>query len=166
MGADLTLANLREEGGEPVADITCAHAPLKGVDVPAERAPRMIDEYPILAAAAACAEGTTRLRGLKELRVKESDRLAAIARGLAAAGVKVEEGEDWLAVHGAGAPPEGDARIAVDLDHRIAMAFLVLGMASRAGIAVDDARPIETSFPRFASLMNGLGARIEESGPP
>jgi 3-phosphoshikimate 1-carboxyvinyltransferase len=166
MGADITLAHLREESGEPVADITCAHAPLKGVDVPAERAPRMIDEYPILAAAAACAEGTTRMRGLKELRVKESDRLAAIARGLAAVGVKVEEGEDWLAVHGAGASPKGDARIAVDLDHRIAMAFLVLGAASREGIAVDDAQPVETSFPRFASLMNGLGARIDESAAP
>ncbi|MEK7245934.1 MAG: 3-phosphoshikimate 1-carboxyvinyltransferase, partial [Pseudomonadota bacterium] len=166
MGADITLTHLREEGGEPVADITCTHAPLKGMDVPPERAPRMIDEYPILAAAAACAEGTTRMRGLKELRVKESDRLAAMARGLAAAGLKVEEGEDWLAIQGTGAPPKGDVRIAVNLDHRIAMAFLVLGAASREGIAVDDASPIETSFPGFASLMNGLGARIEGSGPP
>ena len=166
MGANITLANLREEGGEPVADITCTHAPLKGVDVPPARAPRMIDEYPILAAAAACAEGTTRMHGLKELRVKESDRLAAIVRGLAAVGAKVEEGEDWLAVRGTGAPPEGDARIAVNLDHRIAMAFLVLGMASREGIVVDDASPIETSFPGFASLMNGLGARIEGNAAP
>ena len=166
MGANITLAGRREQGGEPVADITCAHAALKGVDVPPERAPRMIDEYPILAAAAACAEGTTRMRGLRELRVKESDRLAAMARGLAAAGVKLEEGEDWLAVHGTGAPPKGDTRIAVNLDHRIAMAFLVLGAASRKGIAVDDAQPIETSFPGFAALMNGLGARIGESGSP
>ncbi|MSO84480.1 MAG: 3-phosphoshikimate 1-carboxyvinyltransferase [Rhodospirillales bacterium] len=166
MGANIALAGLREQGGEPVADITCIHAALKGVDVPAERAPRMIDEYPILAAAAACAEGTTRMHGLRELRVKESDRLAAIARGLAAAGVKIEEGEDWLAVHGTGAPPKGDVRIAVNLDHRIAMAFLVLGAASRKGISVDDAQPIETSFPGFAALMNGLGARIGESGPP
>ena len=163
MGADITLANQREQGGEPVADIACAYAPLKGVDVPPERAPRMIDEYPILAAAAACAEGTTRMNGLRELRVKESDRLAAMARGLVAAGLKIEEGEDWLAVRGAGGPPEGGARIEVNLDHRIAMAFLVLGAASRKGISVDDAQPIETSFPGFAALMNGLGARIEES---
>ena len=161
MGADIAYANPREEGGEPVADIACAHAPLKGIDVPPERAPRMIDEYPILAAAAACAEGRTRMNGLKELRVKESDRLRAMARGLAAAGLKVDEGEDWLAVEGAGAAPRGAARIAVDLDHRIAMAFLVLGAASREGIAIDDARPIETSFPGFVALMNGLGARLE-----
>jgi 3-phosphoshikimate 1-carboxyvinyltransferase len=161
MGADIVLANPREEGGEPVADITCAHAPLKGVDVPPERAPSMIDEYPILAVAAACARGRTRMNGLKELRVKESDRLAAMARGLAASGVKVEEGEDWLAVEGTGTPPGGQARIAVNLDHRIAMAFLVLGMASRDGVAIDDARPIETSFPGFVALMNGLGARLE-----
>lgn len=165
MGADIMLANLREQGGEPVADITCTHAPLKGVDVPPARAPRMIDEYPILAAAAASADGTTRMNGLKELRVKESDRLAAMARGLAAAGLKVEEGEDWLAVQGSGRPPKGGARIEVNLDHRIAMAFLVLGAASREGIAIDDARPIETSFPGFVSLLNGLGARLEENGP-
>ncbi|MBM3732835.1 MAG: 3-phosphoshikimate 1-carboxyvinyltransferase [Acidimicrobiia bacterium] len=161
MGADIALANPREQGGEPVADVTCAHAALKGVDVPPERAPSMIDEYPILAVAAACARGRTRMNGLKELRVKESDRLAAMARGLAACGVKVEEGEDWLAVEGAGAPPGGRTRIAVNLDHRIAMAFLVLGMASRDGVAIDDARPIETSFPGFVALMNGLGARLE-----
>jgi 3-phosphoshikimate 1-carboxyvinyltransferase len=162
MGADIALANEREEGGEPVADIVCAHKSLKGVDVPPERAPRMIDEYPILAVAAACARGRTRMNGLKELRVKESDRLAAMARGLAAAGVKIEEGDDWLAVEGIGAPPRGAAKITVNLDHRIAMAFLVLGAASQEGLAVDDARPIDTSFPGFAALMNGLGARIEE----
>ncbi len=161
MGADIVLANAREEGGEPVADITCAQVPLKGVEVPPERAPSMIDEYPILAVAAACARGRTRMNGLKELRVKESDRLAAMARGLAACGVKVEEGEDWLAVEGTGTPPGGQSRIAVNLDHRIAMAFLVLGMASRDGVAIDDARPIETSFPGFVALMNGLGARLE-----
>jgi len=161
MGADIVLANAREEGGEPVADITCAQVPLKGVEVPPERAPSMIDEYPILAVAAACARGRTRMNGLKELRVKESDRLAAMARGLAECGVKVEEGEDWLAVEGTGTPPGGQARIAVNLDHRIAMAFLVLGMASRDGVAIDDARPIETSFPGFVALMNGLGARLE-----
>jgi 3-phosphoshikimate 1-carboxyvinyltransferase len=166
MGADIAYADPREEGGEPVADITCRYVPLKGVDVPPERAPSMIDEYPVLAAVAACAEGRTRMNGIKELRVKESDRLAAMARGLAAAGVKVDEGADWLAVEGAGAPPPGAARIAVNLDHRIAMAFLVLGAACREGVAIDDARPIETSFPGFVSLMNGLGARLEGNAAP
>lgn len=166
MGACLDFANPREQGGEPVADITASFAALRGVDVPPERAPSMIDEYPILAVAAAFAQGTTRMHGLAELRVKESDRLAAIARGLAALGVKVEEGEDWLAVHGVGRPPQGGAKIAVNLDHRIAMAFLVFGMASREPVGVDDASPIDTSFPGFASLMNGLGAKIEAESTP
>lgn len=160
MGADLTLADVREQCGEPVADLTARHGPLKGVTVPAARAPSMIDEYPILAVAAACAEGATRMRGLGELRVKESDRLTAMARGLAACGARVEVEGDDLIVHGTGRPPQGGATIAVALDHRIAMSFLVLGMASAAPVAVDDAAAIDTSFPGFAALMNGLGGRI------
>ena len=120
----------------------------------------MIDEFPVLAVAAACAEGETRMSGLEELRVKESDRLAAIAKGLAACGVEVRETEDGLAVFGRGRPPEGGAEIATDLDHRIAMAFLVLGAVATRPVAVDDGRPIDTSFPGFMALMNGLGARI------
>ena len=162
MGARLDFAHRREEGGEPVADITASFAALKGVEVPPERAPSMIDEYPILAVAAAFAQGTTRMHGLAELRVKESDRLAAMVRGLSQIGVRVEAGEDWLAVHGTGRPPQGGAKIAVNLDHRIAMAFLICGMAGNAAIGVDDAQPIETSFPGFAALLNGLGARIED----
>lgn len=160
MGADLRLSAPRLEAGEPVADIEAASSALRGVEVPAERAPAMIDEYPILAAAAACAEGVTRMWGVGELRVKESDRLTAVARGLAACGVKVEEGPDWLAVHGNGRPPAGGTRVAVHLDHRIAMSFLVLGAASASEIAVDDGRPIDTSFPGFTDLMNRLGTGI------
>ncbi len=161
MGAPIQFGNPRCEAGEPVADLGVASAPLRGVDVPAARAPAMIDEYPILAVAAACARGTTRLNGLAELRIKESDRLAAMARGLAAAGVAVEESDDALIIHGRGGPPPGHADIAVDLDHRMAMAFLVLGMVSERPIAIDDGRPIDTSFPGFVSLMNDLGARID-----
>jgi 3-phosphoshikimate 1-carboxyvinyltransferase len=165
MGAGIAVANRREECGEPLADLTVATAALRGVDVPPERAPSMIDEYPVLAVAAACADGVTRMRGLRELRVKESDRLAAVAAGLAAAGAKVEVGEDWLAVHGSGRPPAGGANVIVNLDHRIAMAFLVLGMAAREAVRIDDASPIDTSFPGFVPLMNGLGARIEAAPP-
>lgn len=160
MGADITFANPREEGGEPVADLVLKASALRGVDVPADRAPSMIDEYPVLAVAAAFATGTTRMNGLSELRVKESDRFAAVMRGLLACGVRVEEEGDTMIVHGTGAPPPGGATIAVNLDHRIAMSFLVLGMAAQAPVAVDDAEAIETSFPGFEDLMNGLGARI------
>jgi 3-phosphoshikimate 1-carboxyvinyltransferase len=125
----------------------------------------MIDEFPILAVAAACATGTTRMRGLGELRVKESDRLAAIATGLAACGVAVESGSDWLTVHGAGGPPPGGRLVTVNMDHRIAMAFLVLGMVARNPVRVDDGTAIATSFPEFVALMNGLGARISGSDP-
>ena len=163
MGADLSFSDPRDQAGEPVADIVLRHGPLKGVDVPAGRAPSMIDEYPILAVAAAFAEGTTRMRGLAELRVKESDRLAAVAGGLKACGVALEIEGDDLIVHGTGRPPRGGATIAVNLDHRIAMAFLVMGMASEQPVAVDDAAAIETSFPGFTALMNGLGARIAEA---
>jgi len=160
MGADIAVANARTEAGEPVADLTVVAGELSGVDVPPERAPSMIDEYPILAMAAACATGRTRMAGLAELRVKESDRLAAVADGLAACGVEVEAGEDSLTVHGTGRRPRGGATVPSGLDHRIAMAFLVLGMAAEAPVGVDDAGPIETSFPGFALLMNRLGARI------
>ncbi len=162
MGADLTFRDPRDQAGEAVADLVLRHGPLKGVDVPPERAPSMIDEYPILAVAAAFAEGTTRMRGLGELRVKESDRLAAVAKGLEACGVKLEIEGDDLIVHGTGRAPKGGASIAVNLDHRIAMSFLVLGMASDEPVTVDDGAAIETSFPGFADLMNGLGAKIGE----
>ena len=160
MGADIRLSNRRDEGGEPVADIAVRAGPLRGVVVPGSRAPAMIDEYPILAVAAAGAEGATRMEGLAELRVKESDRLRAMADGLAACGVEVEEGDDSLTIHGRAGPPAGGAEVTVNMDHRIAMAFLVLGMAAEAPVSVDDAGPIETSFPGFAALMNGLGARV------
>jgi 3-phosphoshikimate 1-carboxyvinyltransferase len=162
MGAEIAVEDAREQAGEPVGDLVVAGGRLTGIEVPAERAPSMIDEYPILAVAAALAQGTTVMRGLAELRVKESDRLAAIAAGLAACGVAVEAGSDSLAVTGGGGrPPRGGATIATGLDHRIAMAFLVLGMAAERPVAIDDAAPIETSFPDFVALMNGLGAAIE-----
>ena len=161
MGADITFENEREVGGEPVADLHVRGGVLKGVDVPPERAPTMIDEYPILAVAAACAEGTTRMLGLAELRAKESDRLSSVAAGLAANGVRHEMGADFLIVHGDGKAPSGGGLVKTHLDHRIAMSFLVLGLASREPVAVDDGSPIDTSFPGFAALMNGLGARIE-----
>ena len=159
MGADLVMENPREEGGEPVADLRVRFGALKGINVPSERAASMIDEYPILAALAATAQGTTMMTGIKELRVKESDRIDAMARGLEACGVRVEETEDSLTVHGMTNVP-GGATVASHLDHRIAMAFLCLGMVSRQPITVDDAGPIATSFPVFEPLMTGLGANI------
>jgi 3-phosphoshikimate 1-carboxyvinyltransferase len=162
MGADLALANRREEGGEPVADLQVRGSTLRGADIPAERAPRMIDEYPVLAVTAACARGRTRMRGLAELRVKESDRLAAIAEGLTACGVKVGIEGDDLIVEGNGGRPPGGATIATRLDHRIAMAFLVLGLASERPVRIDDGRPVATSFPGFVALMRELGAPIAE----
>jgi 3-phosphoshikimate 1-carboxyvinyltransferase len=160
MGADISFTDRGEAGGEPVCDLVVRAGPLKGVTVPAERAPRMIDEYPILAMAAACAEGTTVLLGLAELKVKESDRLAMIAAGLEACGVKIELGEDSLTIHGAGQPPKGGATVATAFDHRIAMSFLVLGLVTDEPIGIDDATAIATSFPTFERLMADLGARI------
>lgn len=160
MGGAIEMLNIRTEGGEPVADLRVTASALKGVVVPAERAPSMIDEYLVLSVAAACATGQTVMHGLGELRVKESDRLAAIADGLTQCGAKVLVQDDTLIVTGAGKPPLGGTTIAAQLDHRIAMAFLVLGTVSAEPIAVDDASPIETSFPGFAELMNGLGCRI------
>ncbi|MBK3774596.1 3-phosphoshikimate 1-carboxyvinyltransferase [Azospirillum sp. YIM DDC1] len=161
MGANIAFENRRDEAGEPVADLRVKHGPLKGIVVPADRAPSMIDEYPILAAAAACAEGTTVMLGLKELRVKESDRLAMVADGLTKCGVKVEVGaDDSLTVYGTGKPPQGGATVATAMDHRIAMSFLVLGMATSEPVQVDDGAFIDTSFPGFVALMNGVGAKI------
>jgi len=163
MGADITIENRRIEGGEPVGDLRVRATTLEGLEVPAERAPSMIDEYLVLSVAAACARGRTVMRGLGELRVKESDRLTAIARGLAACGVNAEIDGDDLTIHGCGGPPPGGGHIATRLDHRIAMSFLVMGFASRQPVTIDDASPIDTSFPEFESLMIGLGARIEHS---
>ncbi|MFN4090730.1 MAG: 3-phosphoshikimate 1-carboxyvinyltransferase, partial [Alphaproteobacteria bacterium] len=162
MGADIAVRNEREQGGEPVADLLVRGSRLAGVEVPAERAPSMIDEYPVLAVAAAFAAGPTVMRGIAELRVKESDRLGVMADGLAACGVRAEAGADSLTVHGGAVP--GGATIAAQLDHRIAMAFLVLGTAAAAPVTIDDAAPIATSVPGFAALMNGLGARIGAAG--
>ncbi len=161
MGADLAVANRRVEAGEPVGDITVRAGALAGVEVPAARTPSMIDEYPILAVAAAFAKGRTVMRGLSELRVKESDRLGAIARGLDACGVEVDVQGDDLVVTGTGALPAGGATIAANLDHRIAMAFLVMGLGTRQPVRVDDVSPIATSFPGFLELMRGLGGTIK-----
>jgi 3-phosphoshikimate 1-carboxyvinyltransferase len=165
MGADLTYENEREEGGEPVADLRARFSPnMKGVEVPPERAASMIDEYPILSVVAACAEGRTVMRGVKELRVKESDRIAAMADGLRACGVTVEDGPDWWIVEGKGAlGVPGGATCATHLDHRIAMSFLCLGLASQKPVGVDDAGPIATSFPIFEPLMRELGAHLDRA---
>lgn len=160
MGADIALENPREVAGEPVADLRVRASALAGVAVPPERAPAMIDEYPILAVAAACARGETRMQGLAELRVKESNRFDAVVNGLAACGATVRAEGDDIVVTGAGAPPRGGATIAANLDHRIAMAFLVLGMAAAEPVAIDDVRAVDTSFPGFADLMTRLGADL------
>jgi 3-phosphoshikimate 1-carboxyvinyltransferase len=163
MGADITFENPRTEGGEPVADLRVRFSDLKGVEVPPERAASMIDEYPILSVVASFATGKTVMRGVKELRVKESDRIDAMARGLDACGVRVEEDADTLIVHGMGADGvPGGATCKTHIDHRIAMSFLVLGMASQRPVSVDDASPIATSFPVFTGLMRGLGAQLSE----
>ncbi|EYD70816.1 3-phosphoshikimate 1-carboxyvinyltransferase [Limimaricola hongkongensis] len=162
MGADLTYENPREEGGEPVADLRARYSPdMKGIEVPPARAASMIDEYPVLSVVAAFADGPTVMRGVKELRVKESDRIDAMAQGLRAAGVEVEEGEDWWIVHGRGqGNVPGGATVESRLDHRIAMSFLVMGLATNAAMRVDDGGPIATSFPVFEPLMTGLGASV------
>ncbi len=162
MGADLVYENLREEGGEPVADRRARYSPdMTGIEVPPERAASMIDEYPILSVVAANATGQTMMRGVKELRVKESDRIDAMATGLRANGVTVEDGPDWWAVTGLGAGGvPGGATCASHLDHRIAMSFLILGMAAKSPVSVDDGGPIATSFPIFEPLMSALGADL------
>ena len=165
MGADLEYENERVEGGEPVADLRARFSPnMRGIEVPPERAASMIDEYPILSVVAAYAQGDTVMRGVKELRVKESDRIDAMATGLRANGATVEDGPDWWIVSGCGAQAvPGGAKCASHLDHRIAMSFLILGMASKNPVSIDDGSPIATSFPIFESLMAALGARLEHS---
>lgn len=161
MGADIRFHDRRVEAGEPVADLEVRASRLDGTVVPASRAPSMIDEYPILSVAAAYAHGVTRMEGLAELKVKESDRLGMMAAGLAASGVQVSVEGDTLSVTGSGSAPPGGATVATAMDHRIAMSFLVLGMGSATPIAIDDGRFIDTSFPGFVALMNGLGAAID-----
>ena len=165
MGANLTYENEREEGGEPVADLRARFSPdMKGIDVPQERAASMIDEYPILSVVAANASGITMMRGVKELRVKESDRIDAMATGLRDCGVDVEEGDDWWSVTGMGpGMVAGGATCQSHLDHRIAMSFLILGMAAKSAVSVDDGAPIATSFPIFEPLMSELGASIHRA---
>jgi 3-phosphoshikimate 1-carboxyvinyltransferase len=163
MGGDIEIANRRVSGGEEIADLVVRASELKGVTVPGERAASMIDEYPVLSVAAAFAEGETRMEEVGELRVKESDRLAAVASGLRANGVDCAEGEDWLVVKGRpGGRGIGGGTVATHLDHRIAMSFLVMGMASEKPVRVDDIAPIATSFPEFMGLMQALGATIAE----
>ena len=162
MGADISFENKRQTGGEEVADIRVRSSRLKGVKVPKERAPSMIDEYPVLAVAAAFAEGKTVMEGLAELRVKESDRLAAVANGLKKNGVDCEEGKDFLVVIGdPSAKNIGGGTVTTHLDHRIAMSFLVLGLGAAKPVTIDDKRMIATSFPEFMGLMAKLGAHIE-----
>ena len=163
MGAAVTVTNQRIEGGEPVGDLVVTGSALRGVDVPPERAPTMIDEYPVLAVVAAGASGVTRMRGLKELRVKESDRLTATASLLSGNGVRVTIEGDDLIVHGSGGRVPGGGMVETHMDHRIAMAALVLGLIAEAPVTVDDASFIDTSFPGFAALMNGLGAAIRDA---
>ncbi|AEG06252.1 3-phosphoshikimate 1-carboxyvinyltransferase [Sinorhizobium meliloti] len=167
MGANIEVMNKRLAGGEDVADLRVRHSELKGVTVPEDRAPSMIDEYPVLAVAAAFAEGTTVMNGLEELRVKESDRLSAVADGLKLNGVDCDEGEASLVVRGRpggkGLGKISGGQVKTHLDHRIAMSFLVMGLASEHPVTVDDATMIATSFPEFMGLMTGLGAKIEEA---
>jgi 3-phosphoshikimate 1-carboxyvinyltransferase len=165
MGADLTFENPREEGGEPVADLRARYSPnMTGIAVPPERAASMIDEYPVLSVVACFASGKTMMAGVKELRVKESDRIDAMARGLRANGVTVDEGEDWWSVEGLG--PDGvpgGGTCESFLDHRIAMSFMVMGMGAQNPVSVDDGSPITTSFPIFEPLMTGLGAKLSNA---
>ncbi len=160
MGADVTYLNPREDGGEPIADIRVRYAQLTGVRVPAARAPSMIDEYPVLACVAAFAQGETRMEGLAELKVKESDRLAATVAGLAANGIAAKVDGDAMIVSG-GSNARGGGTVVTHMDHRIAMAFLVLGLGADAPVTIDDITYVSTSFPSFQSLMTSLGAKFE-----
>jgi 3-phosphoshikimate 1-carboxyvinyltransferase len=161
MGADLKILKVRENTNEQVADIQIKYKQLKGVTIPADRAPSMIDEYPILSIAASVAQGTSVFEGVGELRVKESDRLTAMAEGLKDCGVMTNTTTNSLTITGTGGRPLGGVTIASQLDHRIAMSYLVLGLVSKTPISIDDADPIETSFPGFINLMNQLGANME-----
>jgi 3-phosphoshikimate 1-carboxyvinyltransferase len=163
MGGYIVIENERESGGEKIGDLVVRSSALKGVEVPAERAPSMIDEYPILGVAAAFAEGRTTMRGLEELRVKESDRLAAIAAGLKVNGLATAETHESLSVEGRGADGvPGGGRVATHMDHRIAMSFLIMGLAAKNAVSVDDISMIATSFPEFENLMRGLGADFQQ----
>lgn len=172
MGADITFENERLSAGEKVADIRARYGPLKGVDVPPERVASMLDEFPVLVVVAALADGQTRITGAEELRVKESDRISAMAAGLAANGVSVVEAPDGMIIKGTGGAHaggsnssgvKGGARARTFLDHRIAMSFMILGMAADAPVEIDDGSPINTSFPGFTDLMNQLGAKIGDA---
>jgi 3-phosphoshikimate 1-carboxyvinyltransferase len=160
MGAEIELVEERVVGGEPVADLIVRHGLLKGVETPPDIVPAMVDEFPILFVAAALAQGTSRFTGLEELRVKESDRISVMAKGLTAIGARVEELEDGLIVHGTGgAPLAGGATIAAELDHRIAMSFAIAGLVSKAPVTIDDMSPVATSFPTFVDMLTSLGAK-------
>jgi 3-phosphoshikimate 1-carboxyvinyltransferase len=158
MGADIKFINKRLCAGEEIADLQVKYSKLTGVKVPSMRAPSMIDEYPVLSIAAACADGETLMQGLEELRVKESDRLQAILDGLKLCGVKCEAGDDWLKV--AGGKITGGQTITTHMDHRIAMSFLIAGLVAQNPVTVDDGAMINTSFPGFMDLMNKIGAKI------
>lgn len=160
MGGDIEILNQRDQGGEPVADLRVRGSRLTGIDVPPERAASMIDEYPVLAIAASFARGETNMRGIHELRVKESDRIAATAAGLRLNGVKVHETEDSMRVEGRDGEVDGGGHVVTHLDHRIAMSFLVMGLAARKAVTIDDGAMIATSFPDFTGLMRNLGARL------
>jgi 3-phosphoshikimate 1-carboxyvinyltransferase len=164
MGADIGVVNRRTAGGEEVGDIRVKASRLKGIQVPAARAPAMIDEYPVLAVAAAFAEGDTLMQGIGELRVKESDRIAGMAAGLKANGVSTDDAQETLVVHGMAKVP-GGASVETRLDHRIAMSFLVLGMAAENPVTIDDAATIATSYPNFRQSMASLGAAFEDVTP-
>nr|B0T270.1 RecName: Full=3-phosphoshikimate 1-carboxyvinyltransferase; AltName: Full=5-enolpyruvylshikimate-3-phosphate synthase; Short=EPSP synthase; Short=EPSPS [Caulobacter sp. K31] len=163
MGADLVISNVRESSGEEVGDITARYSRMHGVVVPPERAPAMIDEYPILAVAAAFATGDTVMRGVGEMRVKESDRIALTAAGLEACGVDVEEEPEGFIVHGTGQAPRGGAMVETHGDHRIAMSHLILGLAAQSAVSIDEPGMIATSFPGFAEMMRGLGGDLVEA---
>ena len=161
MGAKLTVSNERLLGGEPVGDIRVQSARLKGVAIPASRAPAQIDEYPILSVLAAFAGGDTYMPGISELRVKESDRIATMEAGLQACGVKTDSGGDWMRIYGRGGDVEGGGEIDAHHDHRIAMSFLILGLAAQKPIATDGADMIATSFPNFEAMLSSVGAQIQ-----
>lgn len=160
MGGDIQIINERKIGGEPIADLRVKHSALKGITVPVDRVPSMVDEFPVLFVAASCATGEFFADGLEELRVKESDRLKVMAANLAACGVELEEGDASLRIFGKGEPPKGGVTVPVHLDHRIAMSHLVLGCAARNPVTIDDAEAIATSFPGFVTMMNALGTKI------
>ena len=163
MGANIEYINRKSEGGEPVADLRVRFSALRGVEVPPDRAASMIDEYPILSVVASFAEGKTTMLGVKELRVKESDRIDAMARGLMDSGVNVEQEDDTLSVYGKGPlGVPGGADCVTFLDHRVAMSFLCLGLATKNPITIDDYSPVTTSFPNFKDLITNLGGQLEE----